>query len=108
MAAAWLTHLAGDRVEVRSADSNPGDDVNPAAAVEAMREAGIDISAEVPKMLTVDAVRESDVRITLVAATRARPSKASGTQTGSWRARPARASRPCARSATRSRCWSRA
>ncbi len=64
MAAAWLTHLAGDRVEVRSAGSNPGENVNP-AAVEAMREVGIDISAEVPKMLTVDAVKESDVCITM-------------------------------------------
>ncbi|MGC9538308.1 arsenate reductase ArsC [Streptomyces sp. UG1] len=64
MAAAWLTHLAGDRVEVRSAGSNPGDQVNP-AAVEAMAEVGIDISAEVPKMLTVDAVQESDVCVTM-------------------------------------------
>ncbi|MFG2733003.1 arsenate reductase ArsC [Streptomyces canus] len=64
MAAAWLTHLAGDRVEVRSAGSNPGAGVNP-AAVEVMREVGIDISAEVPKMLTVDAVKESDVCITM-------------------------------------------
>jgi arsenate reductase len=64
MAAAWLTHLAGDRVEVRSAGSNPGAGVNP-AAVEAMAEVGIDISAEVPKMLTVDAVKESDVCITM-------------------------------------------
>ncbi|MEV7144509.1 arsenate reductase ArsC [Streptomyces tauricus] len=64
MAAAWLTHLAGDRVEVRSAGSHPGAYVNP-AAVEAMREVGIDISAEVPKMLTVDAVNESDVCITM-------------------------------------------
>ncbi|WP_326793835.1 arsenate reductase ArsC (plasmid) [Streptomyces sp. NBC_00841] len=64
MAAAWLTHLAGDRVEVGSAGSNPGAGVNP-AAVEAMREVGIDISAEVPKMLTVDAVKESDVCITM-------------------------------------------
>ncbi|MGP4048840.1 arsenate reductase ArsC [Streptomyces sp. 2A115] len=64
MAAAWLTHLAGDRVEVRSAGSNPGAGVNP-AAVEAMSEVGIDISAEVPKMLTVDAVKESDVCITM-------------------------------------------
>ncbi|WP_326672185.1 arsenate reductase ArsC [Streptomyces canus] len=64
MAAAWLTHLAGDRVEVRSAGSNPGAGVNP-AAVEAMHEVGIDISAEVPKMLTVDAVKESDVCITM-------------------------------------------
>ncbi|MGV9883687.1 arsenate reductase ArsC [Streptomyces sp. NPDC003006] len=64
MAAAWLTHLAGDRVEVRSAGSDPGAEVNP-AAVEAMREVGVDISAATPKMLTVDAVRESDVCITM-------------------------------------------
>ncbi|NEB37247.1 arsenate reductase ArsC [Streptomyces sp. SID14515] len=64
MAAAWLTHLAGDRVEVRSAGSNPGDAVNP-AAVEAMAEVGIDISAATPKILTVDDVRESDVCITM-------------------------------------------
>ncbi|MFJ1784764.1 arsenate reductase ArsC [Streptomyces anulatus] len=64
MAAAWLTHLAGDRVEVRSAGSNPKDAVNP-AAVEAMAEVGIDISAETPKVLTVDAVKESDVCITM-------------------------------------------
>ncbi|MEU3057238.1 arsenate reductase ArsC [Streptomyces griseus] len=64
MAAAWLSHLAGDRVEVRSAGSDPGDAVNP-AAVEAMAEVGIDISAETPKVLTADAVRESDVCITM-------------------------------------------
>ncbi|MFC7880936.1 arsenate reductase ArsC [Streptomyces sp. NPDC057376] len=64
MAAAWLTHLAGDRVEVRSAGSAPGTEVNP-AAVEAMAEAGIDISRETPKILTLDAVRESDVCITM-------------------------------------------
>ncbi|WP_103501859.1 MULTISPECIES: arsenate reductase ArsC [unclassified Streptomyces] len=64
MAAAWLTHLASDRVEVRSAGSNPCDAVNP-AAVEAMAEVGIDISAESPKVLTIDAVRQSDVCITM-------------------------------------------
>jgi arsenate reductase len=64
MAAAYLMHLAGDRVEVRSAGSAPADQVNP-AAVAAMAEEGIDISAEVPKVLTVDAVRESDVVITM-------------------------------------------
>jgi arsenate reductase len=64
MAAAWLTHLAGDRVEVRSAGSRPGAAVNP-AAVEAMREVGIDISAELPKVLTADAVRASDVCVTM-------------------------------------------
>ncbi|MEL3948741.1 MULTISPECIES: arsenate reductase ArsC [Streptomyces] len=64
MAAAWLTHLAGDRVEVRSAGSAPGAAVNP-AAVEAMAEVGIDISDRAPKLLTVDAVRESDVCVTM-------------------------------------------
>jgi arsenate reductase len=64
MAAAWLSHLAGDRVEVRSAGSAPADQVNP-AAVEAMREVGIDIAAETPKVLTVEAVEASDVCITM-------------------------------------------
>ena len=64
MAAAYLTHLAGDRVEVRSAGSAPADSVN-AAVVKAMLEEGIDIRAEVPKVLTVEAVQESDVVITM-------------------------------------------
>ncbi|MDX2848498.1 arsenate reductase ArsC [Actinacidiphila glaucinigra] len=64
MAAAFLTHLAGERVEVRSAGSAPADAVNP-AVVEAMREAGIDISAEVPKVLATEAVRSSDVVVTM-------------------------------------------
>jgi arsenate reductase (thioredoxin) len=64
MAQGWLRHLAGDRVEVRSAGSAPGAAVNP-VAVAAMAEVGIDISAEQPKILTVDAVQESDVVITM-------------------------------------------
>ncbi|MFD9000742.1 arsenate reductase ArsC [Streptomyces sp. NPDC059582] len=64
MAAAFLTHLAGDRVHVRSAGSAPADTVNPAVA-EAMAESGVDISAEVPKVLTVEAVKASDVVITM-------------------------------------------
>jgi len=64
MAAAYLTHLAGGRIDVRSAGSAPADQVNP-AVVEAMAEEGIDISAETPKVLTVDAVRASDVVITM-------------------------------------------
>ncbi|MDI1289557.1 MAG: arsenate reductase ArsC, partial [bacterium] len=64
MAAAYLTHLAGDRIEVRSAGSEPASAVN-GAVVEAMREDGIDIAHEVPKVLTVDAGRESDVVITM-------------------------------------------
>ncbi|GAA2774615.1 arsenate reductase ArsC [Streptomyces rameus] len=62
--AAFLTHLAGDKVQVRSAGSAPADAVNP-AVVEAMREVGIDISAETPKVLTVEAVQSSDVVITM-------------------------------------------
>ncbi|WP_329570548.1 arsenate reductase ArsC [Kitasatospora sp. NBC_01266] len=64
MAAAFLTHLGGERVQVRSAGSAPADAVNP-AVVEAMREVGIDISAETPKVLTVEAVQTSDVVITM-------------------------------------------
>ncbi|MQS09390.1 arsenate reductase ArsC [Streptomyces alkaliphilus] len=64
MAAGFLRHLAGDRVEVRSAGSMPADRVNP-AAVEAMREVGIDITAATPTVLTPDAVRASDWVITM-------------------------------------------
>jgi arsenate reductase len=64
MAAGWLRHLAGDSVEVRSAGSLPGDRVNP-AAVEAMAEAGIDISDQRPKVLTTESVEASDVVITM-------------------------------------------
>ncbi|WP_409235658.1 arsenate reductase ArsC [Streptomyces sp. PA5.6] len=64
MAAGFLDHLAGDRVEVRSAGSLPGDQVNP-AAVEAMSEVGIDISAATPKILTTEAVEASDYVITM-------------------------------------------
>jgi arsenate reductase len=64
MAAGWLRHLAGDAVEVRSAGSVPGDQVNP-SAVAAMAEVGIDISDQRPKVLTTDAVESSDVVITM-------------------------------------------
>ncbi|MEU8276370.1 arsenate reductase ArsC [Microbispora bryophytorum] len=64
MAAGWLAHLAGDRDQVRSAGSAPAERVNP-VAVAAMREVGIDISAESPKLLTADAVEASDVIITM-------------------------------------------
>ncbi|WDO07619.1 arsenate reductase ArsC [Streptomyces murinus] len=64
MAAAFLTHLAGDHVQVHSAGSAPADTVNP-AVVAAMAESGIDISAEIPKVLTVEAVQSSDVVITM-------------------------------------------
>ena len=64
MAAAYTRVLSGGEIEVRSAGSAPGDRVNP-AAVEAMLEEGIDMSAEVPKILTVEAVQASDVCITM-------------------------------------------
>jgi arsenate reductase (thioredoxin) len=64
MAQGWLRHLAGDAVEVRSAGSEPATRINP-VAVQAMREVGIDIAAERPALLTGDAVRASDVVITM-------------------------------------------
>ena len=64
MAAAYLTHLAGDRITVRSAGSNPGSSVNP-SAVQAMLEEGIDMSREIPKVLTTEAVEASDYVITM-------------------------------------------
>ena len=64
MAAGYLRAMGGDAVEVLSAGSAPGSTVNP-VAVEAMAEEGIDISAAIPAMLTTDAVRESDVVITM-------------------------------------------
>ncbi|MCU1538310.1 MAG: Protein-tyrosine phosphatase, low molecular weight [Humibacillus sp.] len=64
MAAAYLAHLSGGEVDVLSAGSAPADAVNP-SAVAAMAEEGIDITAEVPKVLTTEAVRESDVVITM-------------------------------------------
>jgi arsenate reductase len=64
MAAAFLSHLSAGAVEVRSAGSEPADRVNP-AAVQAMAEVGIHIAGEKPKILTDQAVRESDVVITM-------------------------------------------
>ena len=64
MAAGYLQHLAGDRIDVLSAGSEPKDQINP-VAVAAMAEEGIDIAGNTPKLLTVDAVKESDVVITM-------------------------------------------
>lgn len=64
MAAALLTHLAGDRIEVRSAGTEPAEQIN-ATAVAAMAELGIDIAAARPNVLTGDAVQSSDVVITM-------------------------------------------
>jgi arsenate reductase (thioredoxin) len=64
MAAGFLTHLSRGMVEVRSAGSAPAESLNP-VAVQAMAEVGIDIAAETPKILTDEAVRQSDVVITM-------------------------------------------
>ncbi len=64
MAAGYLQALAGDRVEVRSAGTAPKNEVNP-AAVAAMAEEGIDIAANTPKVLTDEAVKDSDYVITM-------------------------------------------
>ncbi|MEV4825049.1 arsenate reductase ArsC [Micromonospora sp. NPDC049274] len=64
MAAGWLRHLAGDTVEVRSAGSAPAETINP-AAVEAMREVGIDITDQTPELLTYATAESSDVIVTM-------------------------------------------
>jgi protein-tyrosine-phosphatase len=64
MAAGFLTSLVGEAIDVRSAGTQPADAVHP-VVVEAMREVGIDLAAETPKVLTNDAVRASDYVITM-------------------------------------------
>ncbi len=64
MAAAFLTHLSRGAVDVRSAGSAPGRSLNP-SAVAVMAEVGIDITGEAPRLLTTDAVRASDVVVTM-------------------------------------------
>lgn len=64
MAAGWLRHLAGDRIDVQSAGSNPGDELNP-AAVAAMHEVGIDIASHTPQQWTSDMALSADVVISM-------------------------------------------
>ncbi len=64
MAAGYLQHLAGERIDVLSAGSQPADRINP-VAVEAMAEEGIDIATAQPKVLTADSVQASDVVVTM-------------------------------------------
>ncbi|GAA2511666.1 arsenate reductase ArsC [Pilimelia columellifera] len=64
MAAGWLRHLAGDRVRVLSAGSAPADAVNP-AAVAAMREVGVDITGQIPRLLEHDTAQAADVIVTM-------------------------------------------
>jgi arsenate reductase len=64
MAAGWLRHLAGDRVDVRSAGSEPADQINP-AAIAAMAEVGIDITDATPTKMTWDTAQASDIIVTM-------------------------------------------
>jgi arsenate reductase len=64
MAAGYLNQLSGGQIEVRSAGSEPASKINP-VAVQAMAEDGIDIAAQTPKILTTEAVKASDVVITM-------------------------------------------
>lgn len=64
MAAGYLTDVAGERVDVRSAGSEPAEEVNP-VAVAAMAEEGIDIATAKPRVLTTDSVQDADVVITM-------------------------------------------
>ena len=64
MAAGYMKELSGGRVEVLSAGSEPKDQINP-TAIEAMAEVGIDIADNTPKILTAEAVKDSDVVITM-------------------------------------------
>jgi arsenate reductase len=64
MAAGYLRHLAGDRIEIRSAGTQPKSEIN-AVAIEAMSEDGIDISNQEPKVLDDEAVIASDYVITM-------------------------------------------
>ncbi|MCJ1714483.1 arsenate reductase ArsC [Curtobacterium sp. VKM Ac-2922] len=64
MAAGFLRHLAGDRIDVYSAGSEPAHHINP-VAVQAMAEEGIDIAGEQPQILTTESVRQADVVVTM-------------------------------------------
>ena len=96
MAAAFLTHLSNGAVEVRSAGSEPANQVNP-AAVAAMAEVGIDIAAEQPKILTTEAVKASDVVITMGCGDTCRSTPANATRTGFSTTPPAKVSKPYGR-----------
>ena len=101
MAAGWMRHLAGDRVDVVSGGSDPASEVNP-AAVEAMAEVGIDIAGEFPRPWTDEIVGATDVVVTMACGDACRSSRASATWTGNSMTRPASPSTPSVPSATRS------
>ena len=98
MAAGYLTELAHGAIEVRSAGSLPGDQINP-AAVRAMAEEGIDIADQTPRILTTESVQASDVVITMGCGDACRSSPGNATRTGNWKTPPGKASRPSVASA---------
>ena len=103
MAAAWLAHLAGDAVVVRSAGTAPAETINP-AVIEVMAEVGIDVigAGATPKRLEDAMVEASDVVVTMGVGIRARTTPAPVTRTGPSTTRPDRTPRSCAPSVTRS------
>jgi arsenate reductase (thioredoxin) len=100
MAAGYLNHLSGEAIEVRPAGSEPADKINP-VAVHVMAEEGIDIAAEQPKILTTEAVKASDVVITIGCDDSCPHYPGNATKTGSSTTPPARAWRSSDRFATR-------
>ena len=64
MAAGWLRHLAGDRVDIRSAGTEPADQINP-VGIQAMAEVGVDITDQTPKGLDWDTAQASDIIVTM-------------------------------------------
>jgi arsenate reductase len=101
MAAGLVKVRSEGRIHVRSAGSDPGEEINPAVGM-AMQEVGVDMSEEFPKPLTDEVVRAADVVITMGAATPAPSTPASGTRTGRSTIRRTRISTPSGGSATRS------
>jgi arsenate reductase len=106
MAAALLNKYGAGRVQVLSAGSAPADEVN-AAVIDVMRDVGIDLTAETPKLLSTEAVQASDVVITMGCGDACPIFPASATWTGSWKTPPDRASTPSGPSATTSTSASR-
>lgn len=101
MAAGWLRHLAGDRIEVRSAGTEPADRINP-VAVAAMAELGIDITANTPEVFTEAWVQTSDVVITMGCGDACPYFPGVSYRDWTWPTRPASPSTSCGRSGTTS------
>jgi protein-tyrosine-phosphatase len=106
MAASWLRHFAGDQVEVCSAGCGSAVHINP-AAVGTMREVGIDVTGQTPNRFEYGAVQDFGVVITMGCGDACAVFPGNATRTGSSMTRPARASRPSARSGMASALVSR-